>query len=188
MNELTIITPCSRPDNLSALAASIEPGRKLFDLTWRIVFDGARVEKVEFPGAITSIVKDFDSNVGNAQKNAALDHTMSGWVWFLDDDNLVHPDFFAGMGEAIADYPQARGFIFQQVLPGGALREVGPENMRVGRIDLAQFCLRSELIGDTRFDIGIYEADGILIQKLYWSDPAEFEFIHKPLCYYNALR
>ena len=96
MPKLTIITACIHPENLPYLAVTIAPGRDLFDLTWRVVFDGARCQPVDFPGAIVTVASHPRSIVGNHQKNDALDHTQDGWVYFLDDDNLVHPDFFRG--------------------------------------------------------------------------------------------
>jgi hypothetical protein len=60
--------------------------------------------------------------------------------------------------------------------------------MRVQKIDMGQVAIRREVIGDTRFELGIYEADGIFIETVYNRDPARWEFLHKPLTYYNALR
>lgn len=164
---LTIITPCSRPHNLQRLAESIRPGRLLFDVVWLVVFDFGECEK---------------SKVGNYQRNCALDAIESGWVYFLDDDTVMHLDFFRELAKV-----KKEAVAFEQDL-GNGIRPVSPERMRVQKIDMGQVAIRREVIGNTRFELGIYEADGIFIETVYNRDPARWEFLHKPLTYYNALR
>ncbi|HLA41691.1 MAG TPA: hypothetical protein VJ417_16930, partial [Candidatus Glassbacteria bacterium] len=87
---------------MPALAESIGPGKAYFNLAWLISVDGG-----EYP----------ESRVGNAQKNRALEHIgneAESWVYFLDDDNLIHPKFFPAIAQAIHDGPGRRGFIFSQ--------------------------------------------------------------------------
>ena len=175
MNALTIITACSRSENLPALAESIGPGKAYFNLAWLISVDGG-----EYP----------ESRVGNAQKNQALEHIgneAESWVYFLDDDNLIHPKFFPAIAQAIHDGPGRRGFIFSQDC-NLFIRRASPETVRVDRIDLAQFVLRRDLIGSWRFDLPTYNSDGMLIEGLYQKHAGEFTFIDQVLCYYNRLR
>lgn len=195
MKRLTIITACSRPQNLPALMRSIEPGRVHFAITWRVVFDGLRVASHEvpallavLPAAAGAVVSDRRSRFGNYQRNHALEHTVDGWVYFLDDDNLIHPDFFAAAARAI-DETDASGFAFPQLGGcGKATEQACPEHMKPDHIDLAQVLLSRELIAASRFQLPTYNADGHFIAEIYQRDPRAWAFLEKPLCFYNALR
>lgn len=95
MPELYIITPCSRPDNLGRVLASLRMDavtqwiivHDSDELTPRLCFDAENkvVEvAVRVPGSVS----------GNGQRNAGLDLVPAhaqGFVYFLDDDNEVHP-------------------------------------------------------------------------------------------------
>jgi predicted O-methyltransferase YrrM len=184
MQRLTIITPCSRPENLPAMRTSIEPGRALFEIDWIIVFDGGRID-VE--GARTFSVIDPESKAGYAQRNYGIEKVIDGWVYFLDDDNIIHPDFFANLSRAIGLYPRARGAIVTQDL-GLGVRNAAPNRVNIGEIDLAQYVLRRDLIGSLRFRMNDYSADGAMIMGLFWGQPHEFIIDRQPLSYYNRLR
>lgn len=187
MEPLTIITPCSRPYNLPMLAASIEPGRKLFAITWRVVFDGARLKWHEVPGAVAEIATHAESQFGNHQRNYGLMATQEGWVYFLDDDTVMHPDFFTGLNAAIRQHPGARGFAFPQI-KRKRIRGAAAETMKVRMVDMGQVCMQRGLIGATRFELGLYEADGVFIENVYESDPQGWVFLNTPVCTYNSLR
>jgi hypothetical protein len=196
MQTLNIVTPCSRPENLSKILPTVEPGREFFELYWYIVFDWGRA-------AITDELLDYldehndfiiyglksDSNgvSGNSQRNQALDWITKGWVWFLDDDNLPHSNFFSCISQAINDCPDAEAFIFEQVFANGWVRKVNPLMVRETHIDQAQFVLHRDLIGTKRYD-QCYTADGRFVEQIYNAHPQVFKFIHRPLCFYNALR
>jgi len=178
---LTILTACSRRQNYAAMLQSIEQSKhnvdpKLgrLDYLWRI-----RYQKDNQPDPY-----------GTVKDNELLDATYAGWIWILDDDNLCHPDFFEVLLSKIINYPQAEAFVFAQDRGpkfGGLLR-CGPENMIPGRVDTAQVVFKKEFLGDLRFPIGVYVADGILYQQLYAKDPKKFEFFNIPVTYFNRLR
>lgn len=167
MDRLTIITPCSRPQNLAALAESIKPGRSLFDVIWMVILDNRECEK---------------SVVGNYQRNCALDAIRDGWVYFLDDDTVIHPEFFTELAKV-----ETLAVAFEQELDTW-IREVAPSEMRPDHIDMGQVAMRRDVIGNIRFRLGVYEADGVFIEDVYRRDPKEWSFVDKPLCYYNKLR
>lgn len=167
MDRLTLITPCSRPQNLPAMAESIKPGRSLFDVIWLIVFDNKECT---------------ESVVGNFQRNCALDAVSDGWIYFLDDDTVLHPDFFSELAKV-----KSKAVAFEQDL-GTWVRKVAPSEMRCCHVDMGQVAIKREVIGDIRFTLNIYEADGIFIQSVYENNPGVWSFINEPLCYYNKLR
>ena len=57
--------------------------------------------------------------------------------------------------------------------------------VKPGLIDTAQFILSTNIIENTEWDIGSYEADGLFIKEIYNKHNNKFIFVNKPLCFYN---
>jgi hypothetical protein len=94
-NILNIVTPCSRPENL------VKCLRSFCDTTsikWHVVFDkDVTPPNIKLNKKNVSLIKlhsDQKSHWGNCLRNMALDKINSGYVYFLDDDNLMHPLFW----------------------------------------------------------------------------------------------
>lgn len=190
---LHIITPCSRPENLGALLASLLPAQDYFDLTWWIVADGSKIKKLpkqSVPGLQvrhkTCTVPD--SVAGKAQINLALEQIQDGWVWVLDDDNVAHPHFFQELYHQINQAgPGIQALAFAQINRQGGIRAVGADTVRECAIDQAQFVLRRDLIGATRY-LHKYTADGAFAERLFRLNPEAWAFCKEPLTYYNWLK
>lgn len=194
-----IITPVSRPAYLSLIEPSIALGSALFDLTWWTVYDSLHVpaDLCNFKAEtrrrwrqISLSAADPLSAVGNAQNNAALDQIKdpNAWCFFLSDDNTMHPEFYPRLSRAITAQPNKRAFIFhQQVHPTG-VRPAHLATVKKEFIDLAQFVLRRDLIGTCRFDLPVYQSDGLLVEAIYNSHPTDFALLDSILCYYNRLK
>jgi hypothetical protein len=184
--KLTIITPCSRPHNLSRMQPGIELCRVLFDVRWMIVHDGP----APVAGAPDWIIHQSwpkrPSGAGKAQVNFALDGVRDGWVWVLDDDNAVHPKFARNLHDMIHTHPEAKAFVFPQIC-GSNVRAAGPHLVRRCEIDQAQFVLRRDFIGDRRYPISPI-GDGAFAEELHTVEPQTFRFCATPVVYYNALR
>lgn len=195
--KLNVVTPCSRPDNLPAIHEALIPF--VGKIHWYIIYDmlkidtrkGVYVPKV--PWATVHATTDGESRFGNAQRNLALELIKDGWVWFCDDDNLPTMLFIDNIEEVVRKYPEVDGIVCRQIFKGGVTRlRAMPENMVVNRVDSAQVILKRRLIGNTRFELGRYEADGIFIQKVYETNlDRKWWFVGEdgvPVVYYNALR
>lgn len=194
MNKITIITPCSRPENLETMAKSIN-----FDCRWVISFD------MDFDQFMNTISKDEMSFLkkhwitplhvkggvsGNAQRNLAIDSIRDGFIYCLDDDNLMHPEFYEATKEILANNPDAKCIFYSQDVQWRhiGVRAVNPSSVRVNGIDQAQFLISRELIGNERYQQK-YEADGLFIQKIFKeNDRSIFYFYNdKPVTYYNRI-
>lgn len=187
--KLNIVTACSRPENLYTMLPDIEECASLIDnVEWHIVFDLSCCEPVYVPGAKTYGISLPESRYGMGQRNLALDKIDDGWVYFLDDDNLINPELCTRIMSALREDRSKRAFAFHQSLAGNNVRYANPKNMRVGYVDMAQVCIMRDFIGDARFELPKYEADGIFIERLYNHNPSAWGFIDKVLCFYNALR
>jgi len=92
--KLSIITPCSRPLNLPAIYASILQMGSV-DIEWLIVFDSDvidyRIKQYEENIQIRLFNCKRGLGLGAKQRNYALDYVSGDWIYYLDDDNLVHP-------------------------------------------------------------------------------------------------
>ena len=183
-SQLIIITPSSRHENLAEVSRSIT-----FSCTWIVVFDATEVRAVHSPAANVILLAAAGGVAGKHQINTALDycraHHIDGFVYVLDDDNLIHEDFYTVISEAIKS--GKKGYIVQQEVSPGRIRPVSPATTRTGWIDQAQFVLHTDLLRHAVYRQH-YDADGELIESLFKQHPGEFAFVHQTISYYNRLR
>jgi len=177
---LTIITPCTRYGNLAAIERSINIPRENF--RWIVVIDGTSIpkhlpEKCEYYAHI-----DSKSGAGNSQRNYAINLVDEGYVYFLDDDTEMHPFLWRRI-EKLDDHD----FIhFSQINKDGSLRLKG-DKVANNYVDSNNFVISRECIGDTRWILDRYDADGIFAEECYKKSTSSI-FIPKVLSIYNLLR
>jgi len=186
--ELNIITPVSRPENIGIISENLLTVCKEIKPIWYCCFD----KGVPLPKKPENITFGFWGNArkksffGNSSKNQMLEMFESGWVYFLDDDNLLHPDFEKCFLEAVEQYPSYHWFIFDQIRKDGSLYLEATSRPSINHVDTGQCVVRREAIGILRFKENEYAADGILYTKLLAKEiPIA---IRKTATYYNALR
>jgi len=204
---MTLITPCSRPENLHKMYTMMAHAFEFVE-EWIIVYDGKRVgsNPNQFAGnpRISEYLFDGPGVSGNPQRNFALDKVSNWktWIYFLDDDNVVHPRLF----DMVRDVCTAgHVYSFNQMRPSGGL--LRGDCYRKGAIDTAQVLVWGELMSDMRWEPGS-ETDGILIEStctagryvcvdigdgkfieaLHRRHGSKFVFVDRVLSYYNALR
>lgn len=181
---INIITPCSRPENLVKIGLSINI--PLENFRWIVVFDAEEipelpVSKSEFKNTEFYAHKNPEGCSGNSQRNFALDLIEEGYVYFQDDDTLMHPEFWESVKDLKNDF-----ISFNQGFSNGSIR-IRAGRIEVGHIDSHNFLLKRELIGNTRWEIDKYEADGIFAEACAKKTRNLF-FIDRILSIYNALR
>jgi len=201
MTKFNIVTRCTRSESLRDVQKSIFT-TPLFDIKWWVVFDTRVIRDVDAEfladlqklGGEPLFFNGDDGDFGHTLLSKTIDRISEGFIHFVDDDNILHENFWNVMFEQIKQYPEKKGFIVSQKIGGKDwtgldVREAKPENTRVQHIDMAQFIIRKDLYGDKyRFVKGDYKADGYLIEKIYKENPDEFVFIDQELCYYNWLK
>ena len=201
MIKLTIITRCSRPGNLQKVKDSVFTTDK-FDITWCVMFDSTILKdidaeilaNVQSKNGKTYFIKSIPGDYGHQMINKAIDDIVDGFVFVLDDDNIIHEDFYESLYEAIISNPNKRGFVYKQRIDGkdftrAEIRECGHDLMKVSQVDMAQVVFERSLIGNTRINPLNYIADSIYIQEVYDTNtPDDFFFIDKIMCYYNFLQ
>ena len=193
-----IITRCSRTKNLLKVKDSIF--NQSSNVMWYVYFDTLHLKDIDAdlltqlqdPNIKITFKKSIPGDYGHQFINEAIDSIESGWIYVLDDDNILHEDFIQTLTSKIKENPDKRAFIFDQKVDGKDftkldIRVAKTENMKVQHIDMAQFILRRDLIGEMRLKSGDYKADGYFIEEIYKMNPEDFFFINQILCYYNFL-
>ena len=196
MNTIHILTRCSRPNNLLKVADSIP---KKDDIVWHVIFDSTRLKDIDVD--LLTKLQDYNPRVyfeysqgGDylypQMSKIIKNNIKSGWVYSLDDDNILHEDFYEKITNSIDS--SIDGIVFNQHVGGKDftgvdVRYAKPENMKVRQIDLAQFVLNRRVFDRVEFEGG-YDADGRFIERVYESNPNSFLFIDTILAHYNYLQ
>jgi hypothetical protein len=178
---LNIITPCSRPQNLPAIAESIYQSIPEGCFRWIVVFDADEVPDGIPDNCEAYAIKNPESSTGNAQRNLALDLVQKGHIYFNDDDTVIHPELWDWISGQKADF-----ISFSQAEKNGCMRLKG-DSICVGGIDSHNFIVFSDIAKGVRFEIDKYEADGIFAESCYRKSTTKV-FIDKILSVYNQLR
>jgi hypothetical protein len=180
-NFINIITPCSRPENLHKISESINIPKKNY--RWIVVFDMDELpEKSLIPkNCETYLFRDKNSIAGHAQRNFAISLVDRGYIYSNDDDTLLHQDFWDEIKYLNNDF-----ISFSQNNKDGSLRLLGNKVM-VNHIDSHNFIVSKEILGNTRYIIKEYAADGYFAEECYKKSKNKI-FINKVLSIYNQLR
>jgi hypothetical protein len=178
---LNIVTPCSRPENLLLIEKSINIPKENY--RWIVVFDGNILPNKELIPESCEIYLHTNekSIVGHSQRNHALDLINDGYVYFNDDDTTIHKDLWKNIKNLDCDF-----ISFQQQDKNGHLR-LFSKQIAVGTIDSHNFIVNRSIIGETRFIIDKYEADGFFAVDCYQKSK-NICYINKVLSTYNSLR
>jgi len=176
---LNIITPSCRPENLHVISKSINIPRDQY--RWIVVFD-----LLEMPENIPDncewyAIKDANSTSGNAQRNFALDLITHGYIYFNDDDTTIHSDLWENIKNLNNDF-----ISFKQAWPSGELRLDG-KSVTLNNIDSHNFVMDYSLLGNTRWILNRYDADGVFANEC-WLKSGNYKYIDKVLSIYNSLR
>jgi len=182
--KLSIITPCTRPQNLMRIKESI-PFEYVHE--WIIVYDESKVVNPHL--FQDERIKEYGcqgySMVGNIQRNYGLDRiTGDTYVYFLDDDTIMHPDLPTLLQTIepghIYTFDQQRSnqeFPYTDCLKGNKIEMFG--------IDTAMCLIDSSLCKKIRWETDEYAADAIFIAECYSSNPNTWIYVNRTLSYYN---
>jgi hypothetical protein len=190
--KLHIVTPCSRVNNLIKVFKTIT-----FPCEWWIVFDA---DDNEFNNYFTKYNLDFlkcdwihlhnqKSNFwGNTQRNIALDKISDGYVFFLDDDNIMHKNFYNISKNIIDKNSKIQCVMYSQILENNSIRVVNGSTVRVCSIDQGQYLIDRKLVNETRFEQK-QTADGIFIQEIFRKNNKNMFYFYNGtnITYYNGL-
>lgn len=196
---LHILTRCSRPENILKVKDTVFRDAAGFEIIWHLLFDSAVLPKIDDellaqlnqPNIRKSFHKGIPSDLMHNALNVALDQISDGWIYVLDDDNAMHENFYPSIRALISEQ-NCWGIVFSQRVDGRDftglnIREARPENMKIQKVDMAQWVLHRDLIAAHRFPLCDYAGDGVFIAEIYRERPEQFYFLDEVLCFYNAL-
>jgi hypothetical protein len=167
---LHLLTAVTRPENLPALAASLEMATAYgIQTVWHTRADPER-----------------QSVGGQSLKNAMIDEIADGWIYILDDDNVMHPAFWRSVRVLALD-PAIDMIVLTQEHANGHLRPAHLGMLRSSHVDAGQIVVRRSAVGDTRIPEH-YCGDGDFIEALAGKLKGRIACVDAPSCYYNKLR
>jgi hypothetical protein len=189
---LVVITPCCRPELLPYVHDSV---RFSIVTRWIVVFDADRVPRERLPAALLhhpqitlAATRASGSRYGNAQRQSGLQIARTlfkeddPFVYFLDDDNLIHPAFFDLFRRSMSRRDVF--YTFNQRRAG--LTCYGRSSLRL-TIDTAMICLPLSFCPD--WDPGAaYAEDYRFIQAVMRQHGDKHVYLNRVAAYYNALQ
>tara|TARA_A100001015_G_scaffold232556_1_gene263464 strand:+ start:3689 stop:4327 length:639 start_codon:yes stop_codon:yes gene_type:complete len=186
--QLYLITPVSRKKNLKNLYNSINWE---YVTGWIIVYDSKFFKDLpslfKDNSKIIELINEHPQSVsGNSQRNAALNYLFNKkidcFIYFLDDDNIIHPNFYNIFNE----FKKGKIYTFNQQKKSRSIR-LG-NDIRLHYIDMAMFSGDFSLIKDIRFKNEIYHADCKYIVDSYNKNKENYIYVDQIGSYYNYLQ
>jgi hypothetical protein len=201
-NQITLITVCSRIDNLEQIYNSII-NQNYDNYKWIISFDAKELPvipiKIKDYNSINSdkvqlvLYKNKKIDVTNyAALNNILDNYIKEdtWIHVVDDDNILYPNYLNTINDIINSNKELKFIYYKQQYKDGIHRfGCRSKDIRERNIDIAQVCLYTSIIEDTRF-IQKYTADGIFYKEIFnkiIKNKQQWRSIPEFLCYYNFI-
>jgi glycosyltransferase involved in cell wall biosynthesis len=192
-----IITRCTRTTNLLTIQQSVFNSK--FDVEWHIIFDNSVLKDISVdlltnlqnPNTIFHFVTGEDGDLLYPQSSKIVSQFTEGWVYYLDDDNIIHENFYEEISKTIESNKDKKVFIVAQQVNGKDftglyVREALPQHTKHQHIDIAQLLIKYSVFKQYSF-IGDYSADGYFVEKVYSEKPEWFFWDNRILSYYNYL-
>ena len=188
--KIIIITPASRIKNLKIIKKSINFD---FIFKWIIVYDEHKIKKnfqyFEKNNQIVEFTYLSKSNEvwGHGQRNFGLEHIKKEYsndnifVHFLDDDNVVHPNFYNLAKRFQKNYL----YTFDQQRTRYILSGSNP---KPHYIDTSMFVVDFGIVNEIRFTGDKHYGDGIYIEDCIKKNINSHVYIEETGCYYNYLK
>lgn len=198
---ILILTRCSRPYNLAKIEESIKRNKRNDVLyRWCIAFDMdiVKKEEIEKLNIQDENIKFYYEHKTDEMMEANFvndivfdeDNSLYDYVYLLDDDNIIHPNFFKIMNEINVEHKCAPIILFNQIRQNG-INIVNPcinENSCVCIIDSAQFLLPLERLRKMGGYVTNNAIDGPSVRKFFLKyGSSEKLIINEVGAYYNFL-
>lgn len=184
---MTVITPLTRPHLLSAILNTLD--FRFID-EWLIVIDcdtpAFNQDVYRNHPCIKILQCPIRSRLGSCKRNVAMDaiQNKQTFLYFLDDDNIIHPDVYEVLGKISPD--ESKFYTFDQILRSKQLRLRGNRIERF-HIDAAMYLVPFGLCQNIRWNTYLDEGDGIFIEDVFAKHPGNHVYMKNRYCYYNYL-
>lgn len=185
---LVVVTPCSRPENLELVKDSLDFTRIE---AWHVIYDTRHapfVRRFEGHPQIIESECTADGIAGHQIRNQFLDGldrdnpvgNRNKLVYFLDDDNTVHPSFWS------LELGTSGVWTFDMQYADGSVRR--GDTPLVNQIDTAQFVFSSDIARGLRYDATAYNADGFFVEEIWKRNRDAWTYTPVVAATYNRLR
>src|SRR5690606_1979256 len=148
-----------------AVYNSINTNNGFFQIKWFVIFDTNILKDLDAEllyflqsnNVILYFEKGINGDFGHQLLNKVIDEIKSGYIYFLDDDNLLHPNLLTEFFNKMEEDKSKNGFLFHQEINGKDFtgleyRIADINDIKVQKIDMAQFIIDRKLIGENRFE------------------------------------
>ena len=148
-------------------------------------FPGADNVYEVWPG-VEGNYNDEPSTTGNVLRNAGISLVKgsSSYIYFLDDDNIMHPDFWEIVHPLLEERRSDFITFDQQRSPQQIL--VGPR-AELWKIDTAMFVTQRSLVNKSRWRIARYDADGYFAEEMQ-AKASHHAYVNHTWAYYNYFK
>ena len=194
-----VVTPSVRSENLPKVHESIVTAKHhtfagTANWKWWVVRDLS--QQPWNPSSVDNRATMLDCHkkgaAGHPGRNIALNWILEqdpeGHVCFIDDDTVMHPQYFNRL-EHLTNLLKKHAFVVDQITPDERIRcTAAPACMRPCGVDTGQVLFPAYMARNAMFAESLYEADGYFYQEIHSLFPERFVFINEPLSIYNALR
>jgi glycosyltransferase involved in cell wall biosynthesis len=202
--KFTIITRCTRPENLSLIKQSILDIKSIFDsIEWLIMFDIRAVGSLrrDTLNILTDDwihVKHFlgkPKDFGYSHINEVIRTNFSSstqWLYLLDDDTVLHNNFPRVINTALKATESTYFIIFDQEVSGrdwsGLHSRVAcRENLKVSKVDVGQYVVRGDIASTIKYPEFEYCADGKYMEQVAAKYPDNIYFLNEECSHYNFI-
>jgi glycosyltransferase involved in cell wall biosynthesis len=199
---INIITRSTRLQNLKTVKESVFSNiPKGMKVLWHVVFDTASLKDIDaellsdLADKSTSYYFEKGDKVGMLypQCSKIISKFKDGWIYFVDDDNIVYDGFYEYVLEMSRIFPEKMVHVVSQNVDkrdftGLDYRLASPQNVKIGGIDLAQYISHVDVYNKYGYKFKPdYCADGILISEVFKKMPESFTFTPTVYSHYNYL-
>ena len=205
MTQLNIITRCTRPQNLVTVRDSVFSNiPNNLEINWHVLFDTVPLKDIdagllsEISSESTNIhfIKGGDGGLLYPQSTELIKtFDKNSWFYFLDDDNILHEDFYNYISEHSLLEADFKVHVVSQFVDGRDftrldVREAREDNVGFQKTDIAQVLIHSDLVNSDEYgyEFGAsYAADGYFIETVLENHPELFSYHSTILSHYNYL-
>lgn len=118
--------------------------------------------------------------LGNMQRNRGLQNVMHGLIYFLDDDNIMHPNLPKMSLGHITTFDQLR-------LENNPPIRLPGDRLAVNAVDTGMFVVNRVMVGQTQWDPSAGNADGLFVEAVSSLYPNKHMYISEVAAYHHGL-
>ena len=185
---ITIITPCYRQKNLHDIIKSIHLNKIK---EWIIIYDTTNNKKYTPCFQDEPKIREVEccdlGISGNAQRNYGASLVSEGFIYFVDDDNIIHPHFWnlIDIFDIEYFYTFDQKFFVTDPFRTATNFVFKGEHPVVRKIDTSMFMVPVSMW--IPWNVERYDADGMFIEEVAHKNPQQHRYIPEVASYYNFI-